>query len=357
MQAPGAQDSNEAALDRVRVHATLRFAFGVTVAFVACELLQWTPTFLAPALVAVLLVNVPVRPPLKLAVALIAIVAATALIALILSTALLPTPPILFGAAAVVVFRTLYAIAEGRPRVAPLFLLICVTTIPVVALESPLAAGSFAYALVRATCFAILVVWIAYLLWPRVRPPRPAVDPSPLPPDLRLKSALLGTAVLTPLMLLYLMFGLAHALPVLIATTMIVMNLDFRSGRMQALALVAGNLAGGIVALVVFILLSMQSSIVALTLLVALTTLAFGWRISAGDRMAPVLLVACNATLIVLSSSLMSDQGTFSVWITRLTQFVIAGAFAIGMMTLLWPNPHPTNRDRPPHNSPTGDTA
>jgi hypothetical protein len=41
--------------------------------------------------------------------------------------------------------------------------------------------------------------------------------------------------------------------------------------------------------------------------------------------------------LIVLTSSLMSDEGTFGVWVTRMTQFVIAGAFAIGMMTLLWP--------------------
>lgn len=337
MQTRDTQHSRQAAPDPARTHAALRFAFGVTVALVASELMQWVPTFLAPVLVAVLLVNVPVRPPLKLAVALVAIVAATALIALFLSIALLRSPPILFGVAAVVVFRTLYAIAEGRPRVAALFMLICVTTLPVVALESSSAAGTFAYALVRATCVAIVVAWISHLLWPRVRPPRSAARAAPLPPGLRLKSALLGTAVLTPLMLLYLMFGLAHALPVLVATTMIVMNLDLARGRMQALALVAGNVGGGIVALVLFLLLAMQSSIISLTLLTALTALAFGWRISAGDAMASVVLVACNATLIVLSSSLVSDQGTFSVWVTRLAQFVIAGAFAVGMMALTWP--------------------
>jgi hypothetical protein len=243
----------------------------------------------------------------------------------------------MFGIAALVVFRTLYAIAGGLSGVAPLFLLICVTAIPVVALESPPSASSFACALVRATGVAIVIIWIAHLLWPRALAPRPAASAVPLPPDLRLKSALLGTAVLAPLMLVYLMFGLADALPVLIATTMIVMNLDFRRGRMQAVALVAGNVGGGVVALIVFMLLTVQPSIVALTLLVALTALAFGWRISAGDAMAPVVLVACNATLIVLSSSLVSGQGTFDVWMTRLMQFVMAGVFAIGMMALLWP--------------------
>lgn len=337
MRARKSPDLPAAANDTARAHATLRFAFGVTVAFVTSELMQWTPTFLGPALVAVVLANVPIRPPLKLAVGLIAIVAAAALIALILTTALYPTPPLLFAAAALVVFRTLYAIAEGRSRVAALFLLICVTILPVIALESPAAAGSFAYALVRATCFAILVVWTMHLIWPRVAPPRPAASPTPLPPDMKLRSALLGTAVLTPLMLVYLMFGIADALPVLVATAMIVMNLDFHRGRLQALALVAGNIGGGIVALVLFIFLAAQPSIISFTLLTILIALAYGWRISAGDPLAPVVVVACNATLIVFSSSLVSDQGTFDVWITRLLHFVIAGAFTIGMMTLFWP--------------------
>jgi Protein of unknown function (DUF2955) len=327
--------------DLARTHATLRFAFGVPLALVACELLGWVPTFLGPVLVAVLLVNIPIRPPVKVAVGLIVIIAAAAFISMLLSTALVRSPLILFGVAAVVVFRSLYAIAEGRSPVAPLLLLICLTTMPVIALQSSAIAAAFAYALVRATCLAVLIVWISYLLWPRVRPPRPAAKVAPLPPDLRLRSALLGTAILTPLMLLYLMFGIADALPVLVATTMIVVNLDFHRGRMQAVALVAGNVGGGIAALVLILLLAMQPSLLALTLLTTLMALAFGWRTSAGDALAPVFLVACNATLIVFTSTLLTDQGTLDVWVTRLTQFVVAGAFAVGMMTLLWPASDP----------------
>ena len=337
MRTTGEQGAHQSSLDAARTHAVLRFAFGVTFAFVVSELLQWIPTFLAPVLVAVVLVNVPVRPPLKVAVGLIVIVAAAALIALLLCAALRGAPAILFGATALVVFRALHAIAQGRPRIGPILLLICVTAIPVVALESQSVASSFAYALVRAMCFAIVVVWIAYLLWPRVTPPRPAGSAVPLSRDVALRSALLGTAILTPLMLVYLMFGLANALPVLVATAMIVANLDFHRGRKQAVALVIGNVAGGIASLVLFLLLVVHPSVVTLTLLMLVAALAFGWRITAGDPMAAVVLVAFNATLIVFSSSLLSDQGTFAIWVTRLTQFLIAGAFAIGMMALLWP--------------------
>lgn len=333
---------SDATPDLARTHATLRFAFGVTLALVASELLQWAPTFLGPVLAGVLLVNVPIRPPVKLAVGFVAIIAASALIAMLLSTALVRSPLILFGVAAVVVFRSLYVIAEGRSPVAPLLLLVCLTTIPVIALQSSAIAAAFAYALVRATCLAVFVVWISYLLWPRVRPPRPPAKAAPLPPDMRLRSALLGTAILTPLMLLFLMFGIADALPVLVATTMIVVNLDFQRGRMQAVALVAGNIAGGIAALVLIVLLAMHPSLISLTLLTALMALAFGWRIAAGDGLAPVLLVACNATLIVFTSTLLTDKGTMDVWVTRLTQFVVAGAFTVGMMTLLWPASAPT---------------
>lgn len=337
MRAAGVQGVPQSSLDAARTHAVLRLAFGVTFAFVVSELLQWIPTFLAPVLVAAVLVNVPVRPPPKVALGLIVIVAAAALIALLLCAVLRGAPTILFGAAALVVFRALYAIAQGRPRIGPMLLLICVTAIPVVSLESQSAASSFAFALVRSMCFAIVVAWIAHLLWPRVTPPRPADTAIPLSRDEALRSTVLGTAVLTPLMLIHLMFGLANALPVLIGTIMIVAHLDIHSGRRQAVALVIANFAGGIASLVLFLLLVLHPSLVTLTLLLLVASLAFGWRITAADPMAAVVLVAFNATLIVFSSSLLSDQGTFAIWVTRLTQFFIAGAFAIGMMALLWP--------------------
>ena len=331
------EPAQRSALDTARTHAVLRFAFGVTFAFVAAELLQWVPTFLPAVLVGVVLVNVPVRPPLKVALGLILIVGASALIAVMLCAALRGAPAILFGFTALIVFYALLAIAKGSPMIGPLMMLICITTIPVVALESQYAAASFAYALFRAICFAVVVVWICHLIWPQVAPPRAAVKPPPLAPMIAFKFALLGTSILAPLMLVFLMFGFANALPVLVATAMIVGSLDFNKGRMQAVGLAAGNFAGGVVSLVLFLLLVIHPSVISLTLLVLLAALLFGWQITSPHPLAPIAVVACNATLIVFSSSLLTDNGTFSIWITRLTQFLLAGVFAIGMMVLLWP--------------------
>ena len=101
-----------------RLHATLRFAVGVTAAFVLCEFMEWTPSFLAPVLTAVLLANLPMRPPLKLGLVLMVAMAMAALYAFALSSLLRGTPagPVRHGRA--VMFLSFYAMLTGRPALA-----------------------------------------------------------------------------------------------------------------------------------------------------------------------------------------------------------------------------------------------
>jgi hypothetical protein len=76
-------------------------------------------------------------------------------------------------------------------------------------------------------------------------------------------------------------------------------------------------------------------------LLILASALLFGMRISHGDPMAQLLVVACNGYLIVFGSTLHSDSGAFDVWLTRLTYFFLAGLFTVGMMVLIWPRQLP----------------
>lgn len=320
-----------------RAHSVIRFAFGVTFAFVLAELAEWTPTFLPPVFVGVLLVNVPVRLPPKAGIGFVLLVSASALLALVLCAALRGAPGILFGMTTLVVFRALYSLASGKPILGPLMLMICVTAIPVISLQSAYVGGQFAYSMARAALVAVLVVWTVWLLWPKFAPPKAAAKPDPLPPALALRSAVMGTAILAPLMLAYLMFGLAEALPVVIATVMIVASLDLQRGRKQALGLVAANFAGGVASVALILMLVLNPSLLTFALVLLAGSLIIGSRIMRGDPVAALVMVAFNACLIVFSSSIGNDSGTFSIWLTRLTHFLIAGAFAIGMMALLWP--------------------
>jgi len=324
-------------MDTAHTHAVLRFAFGVTLAFVTAELMEWTPPFLSAVLTCVVMANIPVRPPIKVALGFSLVIGASAFLGLFLSLALRGMPHILFGLSTLIVFLALHALAKGASRLGPLFIIICTTAIPVVGMFSLPAAQHFAVAFASGACFAIFMSWVSWLIFPKALPPRAGPKAAPIPPALALRFALLGTAILAPLMLLYLMMGLHTALPVMIGTVMIVATLDFHLGRKQAVLRVIANLAGGISSVIVLVVLAIYPSLTTFTLCVLASALLFGLRISHGDPMAQLLTVACNGYLIVFGTALHSDSGTFDVWLTRVVYFFLAGLFTIGMMALIWP--------------------
>lgn len=331
------------AQSEARLHAILRFAVGVTAAFVLCEALQWTPTFLAPVLAAVLMASLQMRPPLKMTLALIVTMAVAAWFAFALASLFRGTPIVLFGFISLCMLLAFYGMSSGRPRLPALLLLICLATIPVVVMIAPVLAGVLPIALIRSISFALLTIWIVHLVWPRVAAPVPAPAPAPITVS-PLTIALLSTAVVVPLMLCYLMFGLADALPVMVATVMLVANFDVQRSRVHAAGMILGNFAGGVLALLIHVLLLTTPSLPFLALLLFVVLLAFGQRIGAGGPSASVALIACNAMLIILSSAIASGPGTLSIWLTRLLQFALAGAFAVGMMNLIWHRSAPKHR-------------
>ena len=318
-----------------RLHATLRFAVAVTAAFVLCEFMQWTPSFLAPVLTAVLLANLPMRPPLKLGLVLVAAMSMAALYAFVLSSLFRGTPPILFGLVALSLFLSFHAMLTGRPALPFMLVLVCLATIPVMVMVAPSVAGSLPIALVRGIAIALVMIWIVYVPWTRIVPPPPksAAPPSAATP---LARALLSTAVVMPLMLAYMMFGLADVLPVLIATVILVINFDLQGGRSQALAFIVGNFFGGLLAMLLHTVLLTTPSLLFLSLILFLVLLGFGHRISGGGPKAAVAVIACNGMLVIFSSAIASGPGSLSLWMARLFQFALAGAFAVGMMHLLW---------------------
>lgn len=317
-----------------RVHAFLRFSAGVTVAFILAEAMGWAPTFLPPVLLAVLITSLPNSPPLKVGLALVVVMAAAALVAFILPSLLRGSPQILVGAIALVIFLAFATMAQGRAKLPATLLLLCMSTVPVIAMIAPAQAGFLPKALVWAMGVALIILWCMYALWPQVVP-RPA-PPDAAPVDSPVKTALVGTAVVMPVMLVYLLYGIADALPVLVTTVLLIANFDPQQGAMQGLGMMLGNLFGGLVGLIAFFLLAMAPSLITLALLTFLIAAAFAIRIDKGGPGAAIALLTCNSSLIILSTAIANPSSSSGVWITRLLQFALACLFAIGMMTLVW---------------------
>ena len=326
------------ALIEARRQATLRFAAGVTAAFVLCEAQQWIPSFLGPLFTVALLANLPVRPPLKMSLGLVITMTLAAFFAYALAALFRGTPTVLFGTLALTMFLGFHAIASGRPSLPFILLLICVATIPVIVMIAPAQAEAFPKAMIRGMAVAVLMIGIVYLPWPHAPVPAPAPAPEAGPSATApMVQALLSTAVVMPLMLVYLMLGLADALPVIITTILLVITFDVQRGRQQAMAMILGNLVGGLLGLILHTVLLVVPNLWTLGALLFVVLLGFGQRIFSGGPTAPVAVITCNSMLIILSLTIVSEGASLSVWLTRLFQFTLAGAFAVGMMSLISP--------------------
>ena len=320
---------------QARLHTIIRFAAGTSGAFVVSEAMGWYPTFLAPLLAGVLLANLPVAPPLKVGVVLVAVQAAGAYSAYILTSLLHETPAVLFGAIALILLLCFANLAQGRGFLPILLVLISFSTVPIVTMIAPQQAGALPYAFTRSMAAAVIAVWLVHALWPKLSPPPPPAAQSAS--DLPIAKALTGVAIVLPLMLVYLMYGVTDALPVLITTVVLVINFDPKRGAMQGMAMMIGNFIGGLVAILAYALLQVAPSLAALALISFLVALLFAVRIGRGGPGEAVGLITFNQAIVLFSLSLAPGGSSPGLWMTRLVQFGIACTFAVGMMSLLFP--------------------
>jgi len=324
-------------LETVRFHTVLRFAVGTMVSFVLCEAMGWFPTFLAPLLAATLLANLPVSLSPKAGLALILVQTGGAYAAFFLASIFGLTPFVYFCVAALIVFFSFAILAQGKAMLPILLILIAFATIPVVTLVAPQQAGALPFAFARAMVIAVIAIWCVQALWPQMAKPEPAAaGAAPISP---IKMAVAGSVIVLPLMLVFLMYGITDALPVLITTIVLVTTFDARRGAMQGTAMVVANLIGGATAIGAYMLLQVDPSLFTLGLVALLVGLLFGARIARGGPAGSIAVITFNQATVLFSLSLVPGGAAPGLWMTRVAQFGLAGLFAVAMLALLLPRP------------------
>lgn len=333
-----AVSSGAAALDPAEAaqrQFVLRFGFATTAAFIACEWRGWQPSALAPVLTAVLLASLPVSPPPKVGLVLVMVMGICAWLAFYLTTLLSQTPHLLFAVIGLIMFVAFAGLAQAKAQLPLTLLLMCISVVPVVTLAVSEYAGIFPGLLVRAMALSVIFVWLGYAIWPLPSPKSP--DP-PLPP-LRspVAAAAVGTAIVLPLMLVYLLFGLTDAIPVLLTTVLLVAKMEEERGAASGWAKLLGNFLGGFVAVAAYYLLKIAPSLAALALITFLIGIGFALQIVKGGIRGGNALLAYNATMVIFGLALLKGPSNSGTWGARIVQFTIACIFAVGMMRLLWP--------------------
>lgn len=317
-----------------RLHTLLRFAAGTTGAFILCEAMGWYPSFLAPLLAGVLLANLPGALPAKAGIALIIVQTLGGYAAFALTSLLHEAPTVLFIAVALVLLLCFSNLVRGGQFLPILLVLIAFSTIPIVTMVTPQQGGVLPLAFVRGMIVAVVATWLAHAIWPRVAPHEPVAAVSFQSP---FALAITGVAIVLPIMLIYLMYGITDALPVLITTVVLVINFDPKRSAMQGVAMMFGNFIGGVVAITCFALLQIAPSLSVLAFITFLVALIFAVPVERGGPAGGVALVTFNQAIVLFSLALVPGSSNTGLWGTRLVQFGIACIFAIGMMSLLFP--------------------
>jgi hypothetical protein len=324
------------AADRLRLIRTLRYAGGATLAVALAMGIDWQLSYLTPILALSFFGPPARRPSARSLAAIVGIVAAAALVGVVISAALLSYPAVFLLVEGLILFLLFDHNARGAPSIVITFLMIAVTVIPILALQSMVLAVAVAQGLVVGAAAAVVVVWLTYALIPD--PPvgeqqTTVAKGTPGRTTAASRKASIAragtsTIVVFPVVALYLHTGMTSVL-VLVFIALLSMQPDVAAGSKAGKALIVGNAMGGISAIVMFELLVTVPEFVFLLLLTLLAGLWFGSRLFSTAPTAPLFGMAFSTTLLVVLSATSSfGEADAKAW-TRVVQIIIAVLYLV----------------------------
>ena len=327
-----------------RAYRTVRFALAATVATLIGYGSGFELPFLVPVLASGFFAKPAPRPSLRIALGLIVVISGASFLGLVLARLLLPYPDIFLLVALLVLFRIFYLKAGGGSPLVVVFLLIGVTVIPIVALESMALGTAIALALSAGSVMVIATVFLTYGLMPDLPgwqariAAAVAAAPVPSPPE-KARTAMLSTSVVFPVFAVFYMLGWTSSLLILVFIAMLSLVPSFTVGKAAGHAMIRGNLIGGLGSLVFYNLLIVYPSFIFFLPLTFATALIFGRVIYSGRTYAPLFATAFNTVMLMVGMSV-AFEGTEAMakFYTRIFQILLAVGYvvvAFGFLELL----------------------
>ena len=318
----------------------LRFTFGVTLSVAASFAFAWPLFFVTPIFVAKFLGSQEPCPNFLAGLAVTLVIGIGCGVGLAITYFTVHYPIVCLLTISILLFHIFYANVRGVSPLVVAFLLIGITAIPLMGTVSFGLATSITGGLMLSGGLAFIFVWIAHGFIPdRVSEVNKAAAPAAHPPMTdreQIRSAAISTLVVLPVILIFFMFQMTNMLLVMIFIAMLAQTPDVKTGAKGSAALVIGNTAGGIAAILFYNLLVAVPNFVFLILLTVLFSLFFGERLFSGKPLTGLYATAFS-TVILLVGSTTGDMGgdAESKFYTRIAQIILAGAYIVGAFMLL----------------------
>lgn len=311
----------------------IRLAVGTTVGFILAITVNWSIAFITPVLLAKFLGST--SKPISLTGGGKAI--------LLFALAFLPSyllgfitriwPDISILLLALGYFTIFYLGAlEKIPSILATMLLLGITILPLMAIINMQLVSAFIVDFLFSASIAVLVASICFALLPDPEGTSYAesrITEKPLQTQQQSQlQALASTLVVLPIALYFYGTGNLDDVLILAFTAILMQTPNLGSSVKSSLALVFGNFLGGLIAYIIFILITIAPSLGFFTALVFLCSLLVGKHIFSEHKFAPLFAMGLSTALLLLASITGSAGGDFSdKFFTRMAQILCASIY------------------------------
>jgi MFS family permease len=312
----------------------LRLALGTTVAMALAQSVAWPFAFITPVFTAMFLAAPMPCPRRPAVILLVSSVLATGASGLALTLGLLPYPLAYVSALLLIYLRLFYAISGGANPFMVIMTLVGVTAIPVLGQVSANLALVFSVGFAFSGVTSILLVLLSHGLLPDpdagTTLPVPQKKQAPLPSERRLRTAMISTAVVAPVALVFCFFTLTSELVTLIFILTLSLQPEIKAGIQASKKNIAGACVGGMISIVFYELLVVVPSFTFLILLTFGAMLVIGGQIYSGRPSAAVFAASISTFLIIVGGAIGSDDAEASAkFYLRVLQIMLAGFYVV----------------------------
>jgi len=323
----------------IRTVRILRYAFGSTFAMAVAMGFDWQLSFLTPVLVVSFLGSPAPRPAVKKLVTFGLVVAVACVAGLAVGLLLVPFPVVYLLVLGLLLFHLFYANTRGAPALLITWMLIALLLIPIIASLSSALAVAIAARIIFGSVVALAIVWLAHIAMPdppqAVAAASAAAADKTAPAKPNINRALLSTAVVFPVAALFFAFQSASSLIILIFIALLTLQPSLAAGYKAGLALIVGNLAGGIASMIFYDLLVVAPHFGFMVSLTLLSALIFGAGLFSSTRWAPLFGTAFSTLVLIIGSTTSSYGDADDKASTRVVQITLAVIYAVVAHNLL----------------------
>ncbi len=307
----------------------LRYALGATIMMSVAMAFAWDMAYLTPVLSLSFLGVGTKMPTLKGGISFVGIIAILTVIGFLTTKYFVQYIVFFVPLLALIMLSVFYT--TKLTSTLKLFILMILLVMPMLGMMGTAVAFGFTLIFIFGVCVTILLVWMVFTLIPdHVQAQKKSVEKSAaqaIPENIRFTKALETLLIVFPVVLLFFAFQFTGSLLILIFVVVLSMQPAF--GSKNAIAMLVGNLAGGIASIVVYELLVIVPSYLFFVLLIATVSLFVAGKLFSGGKMAPLYGMGFSTFLLIIGQSLTStaDAGS-KVWL-RVLQIMVAVSYVV----------------------------